>query len=78
MYVNVTEAKEQLYELLGLLADGEENQIVITRKGRPVAKIMDYYAVPSSKRIGIAEGKFTVADDWDKEDHEIAKLFGVM
>ena len=78
MDVSVMQAKERLYELLGMLEDGEENQIVITRKGKPVAKIMDYYAVPSSKRIGIAEGKFTVPDDFDAPDEEIEKMFGVI
>ncbi|MBQ9595232.1 MAG: type II toxin-antitoxin system prevent-host-death family antitoxin [Synergistaceae bacterium] len=46
MDVSVMQAKERLYELLGMLEDGEENQIVITRKGKPVAKIMDYYRDP--------------------------------
>ena len=41
-YVNVMQTKEKLYELLGMLEDGEENQIVITRKGKPVAKIISY------------------------------------
>lgn len=26
-------------------------------------------------RIGVAKGKFTVPDDFDKDDEEIAKLF---
>ena len=66
MDVSVMQAKERLYELLGMLEDGEENQIVITRKGKPVAKIMDYYRDPDpAQRIGIAKGKFTVPDDFD-------------
>ncbi len=32
MNVNTVQAKEKLYELLGLLENGEEDQIVITRK----------------------------------------------
>lgn len=77
MYVNAARAKETLYELLGLLEDGEENQIVITRKGRPVAKITDYYDEPTTVRIGVAKGKFTVPDDFDADNEEIAKLLGV-
>lgn len=79
MDVTVMQAKERLYELLGMLEDGEENQIVITRKGKPVAKIMDYYRDPKpAQRIGIAKGKFTVPDDFDADNEEIAKMFGVI
>ena len=79
MDVSVMQAKERLYELLGMLEDGEENQIVITRKGKPVAKIMDYYRDPApAQRIGIAKGKFTVPDDFDADNEEIAKMFGVI
>ena len=67
MYINVEQAKSQMYELLGKLEDGEENQIVITRKGKPVAKITEYYNEdePLTSRIGVAKGKFTVPDDFD-------------
>ena len=76
MYVNAAHAKEVLYELLGLLGDGEENQIIITRKGQPVAKITEYYDEPETVRTGVAKGKFTVPDDFDADNEEIAKLFG--
>ena len=29
-----------------------------------------------SKRIGIAEGKFTVPDDFDSWDQEVEEMFG--
>ena len=77
MYINVEQAKSQMYELLGKLEDGEENQIVITRKGKPVAKITEYYDEPVTSRIGVAKGKFTVPDDFDDDNEEIAKLFGI-
>lgn len=75
-YVNVMQTKEKLYELLGMLEDGEENQIVITRKGKPVAKIILYTEEPASYRIGAAKGKFIVPDDFDAGNEEIAKMFG--
>ncbi len=84
MNVSVMQAKERLYELLGMLEDGEENQIIITRKGKPVAKIMDYYKDPEpAQRIGIAEGKFTVPDDlfdddFETNNEELAKTLGVI
>ena len=31
--------------------------------------------VQRNDRIGVAKGKFTVPDDFDKDDEEIAKLF---
>ena len=69
-YVNVMQTKEKLYELLGMLEDGEENQIVITRKGKPVAKIISYSEEPASYRVGVAKGKFVVPDDFDTSNNE--------
>lgn len=48
-----------------------------------VVKLIDLFSVlPSKKkapgkRIGAAEGKFTIADDFNSHDEEIAKMFGV-
>ena len=51
-----------------------EEFITIARNGKPVAKIVPYDSAPVSKRIGIAKGKFTVPDDFDAGNEEIAAM----
>lgn len=59
--VGVHEAKTQLSALLERVAAGEE--IVITRRGQPVAKLS---AVTTARReFGIDAGVFTVPEDFD-------------
>jgi len=63
MNVNVYAAKTNLSRLLDRAAKGEE--IVITRNGRPVAKLVS--ALPSRKprKLGTLKGKVRVAKDFD-------------
>ncbi len=76
MQVSVLEAKTKLSGLLKLIESGKEEQIVIARYGKPVAKMVVCNSVPSLKRIGVAKGKFNAPDDLDKYNDEISKLFG--
>lgn len=48
MKVPVTEAKAQLTELVRLAEEGEE--VVLTRHGRPVARLMPVRALPDKAR----------------------------
>ena len=77
MRIEASEVPEKLYEMLGKLEYGEERLYIITRRGEPIAKLVDYYQDPYAKKIGIAEGQFEVPDDFDADNEEIAKLFGV-
>ncbi len=77
MRIEADQVKDKLYEMLGKLEYGEERQYIITRRGEPVAKLVDYYSDPYEKKIGVAQGVFTVPDDFDADNEEIAKLFGV-
>ena len=74
---NVLEAKNDLSGLIRLLEEGEEDRIVIARRGRPVVVMIRYEEPPATKRIGIAEGRRLVADGWDDDDinEGIAGLF---
>ncbi len=65
MRVDYEEFKEKLPELMGKVQYGDEHQIVITKKGLPVAKLVDYYNPPRGVKIGVAKGEFTVPDDFD-------------
>lgn len=42
-----------------------------------IDKFMKPAKVEQSKRIGVAEGKFVVPDDFDACNDEIAEMFGV-
>jgi prevent-host-death family protein len=71
--VSVHEAKTHLSRLLLRVADGEE--IVITRAGKPVAKLVQIE--PKPRRVfGQDEGLFEVPEDFDAPlPDEILALF---
>ncbi|MBQ7577363.1 MAG: type II toxin-antitoxin system Phd/YefM family antitoxin [Synergistaceae bacterium] len=76
IYTNLKEAKERLYEFVMMLEDGDESQIVITRRGEPTAKILRYHTDPSGKRkLGLGKFNFSPANqaEFDALDEEIAK-----
>ena len=75
LQVNVIEAKTDLSRLIRLLESNREDEIRVARNGKPVVKITAIEKKPVSKRIGIAEGKFTMPDDFDADNEHIASLF---
>ena len=78
MRIDIEEAKGKLPELVGKVVFGGENQIVITKRGMPVVKLIDYYNPPRGVKIGTAKGEFSVPDDFDTMmSDEIAEMFGV-
>lgn len=72
MQVSVREAKADLSKFIRLVENKIEDEVRIARNGRPVVKIVLINPVPTSKRIGVAEGKFAVPDDLDAGSEEIA------
>lgn len=60
--VNVLQARSSLSRLVKAIEHGEEREIVITRYGRPAAKLVPVETVPAGQRIGVAKGKFEVLD----------------
>lgn len=67
-------AKTQLSKLLARVEAGEE--ITITRRGKPVAKLVPV-AAPQPRRsiFGLLKGQFPVPDDFNNEDEEFNRLF---
>ena len=51
-----------------------ENDIIVARNGKPVAKLSYISSTPVSKRIGIAKGKFKAPDDFDANNEEIYSM----
>ncbi|OHD25297.1 MAG: prevent-host-death protein [Spirochaetes bacterium GWB1_59_5] len=73
--VNVLQAKTELSRLISLLENKSEDEIVIARNGKPVARIVPWNGKSAENRIGVAKGKFTVPDDFDSMDDMVAALF---
>ena len=61
--VNIYEAKTQLSRLVDKAASGEE--VVISRNGRPVARLVGYAAHRKSRKLGILKGRVRVGRDFD-------------
>jgi prevent-host-death family protein len=59
--INVAEAKEQLSNLLGRVAFGRET-ILITRRGRPMARLVPPDEPPLEKGLGSVHGWLTDDD----------------
>ena len=76
MQVNILEAKTNLSSLVRMVESGQEDMIVIARYGRPVVKITVFNDAPVSKRIGIAKGRLKTPVDLDRDNEEIAAMFG--
>jgi prevent-host-death family protein len=61
--VNVHEAKTHLSRLLARVAAGEE--VVISRAGKPVARLVPAAKRPRRRVPGRDQGKVWIADDFD-------------
>lgn len=71
--VNMLEAKTDLSKLVKLLETKQEDVIYLVRNGTAVVQMTLIPKKPVGKRIGVAEGKFKVPDEfeaWDKEVEE--------
>lgn len=63
MDVNVYAAKTQLSRLLEQVERGEE--VVITRHGKPVARLVPIEARRTPRKLGALRGKIRIAKDFD-------------
>ncbi len=61
--VSISEAKMHLSRLVDRAAAGEE--IVISRRGKPVARLTPLAAGPQTVRFGVLKGRIDVAGDFD-------------
>lgn len=61
--ITLQEAKIQLSRLIEKVAAGEE--IIITKTGKPVAKLVPLHDAPSTRSLGIFNGKLNVPEDFD-------------
>jgi len=72
------EAKTHLSRLIADIEEHREDEIIIARNGRPVARLRttdQADTTGAARRVGVARGVFDVPDDIDAPYGEIAGLF---
>jgi len=74
--VNIHEAKTHLSALLKLVEQGKE--VIIARKGKPIAKLTEFKQKKKKRKLGRLKGKGWIADDFDILPDEIARAFGMI
>ncbi len=73
MEVNIHEAKTHLSRLLQKVSEGEE--VIISRAGVPVARLVAVSQFKPTRPLGIANGEIWMADDFDAPMPEFEALF---
>jgi prevent-host-death family protein len=62
MVTNIHQAKTQLSRLLERALAGEE--VIISRAGKPIAKLLPYAQKKQPRRLGMLKGKIKIARDF--------------
>lgn len=75
---NIHDAKTSLSRIIERVEHGEE--IIISRAGRPVAKVVPLEGKVQRSGRGSLRGKLVLAPDWDSDEvnESIAADFGMM
>ena len=71
--INIHEAKTNLSKLIERTKNGED--VIISKAGKPVAKLVAYKEKQKPRKFGILKGKIWISDDFNDEDPKINKLF---
>ena len=73
--VELSQATSALSRLIDAIEQGREREIIISRDGRPVAKLVSLQTALVERRLGLARGAFEVPETIDARSEEIAKRF---
>ena len=73
--INISVAKAQLSALIEKALSGE--QVIISKAGKPVAKLVCYERSDQSRRPGALKGKIKIAADFDELPQDVAEAFGM-
>ncbi|MFZ4394807.1 MAG: type II toxin-antitoxin system Phd/YefM family antitoxin [Kiritimatiellia bacterium] len=73
--VGLCDAKTHLSRLVETLLSGKEDHVVISRRGIPVVQLTALRERDSSKRIGLARGRFKIPDNIDGANKTGLALF---
>lgn len=73
--VNMLEAKTHLSRLVQSVERGE-GDVIISRNGKPVARLVPHVEKKPFNPIGVAKGRFEpLPNDFDDDKEEIEQLF---
>ncbi|MBV9388894.1 MAG: type II toxin-antitoxin system Phd/YefM family antitoxin [Chroococcidiopsidaceae cyanobacterium CP_BM_ER_R8_30] len=70
---NIHEAKSNLSRLIEMVISGEE--VIISKAGKPVVKLVPYLAETGPRPLGIWQGKVKISKDFDELPPEITAAF---
>ena len=73
--VSMFQAKTSLSKLVEAVECGKENEIIISRHGISVAKLVSIVRHPVQQRIGVAKGRFVVPENIDETNELISRMF---
>lgn len=73
---SLSEVKARLSAIVDQIERGDE--VVITRMGRPVARVIPYTADSAGSRLGFAAGKVRVSEDFDQWDEDESRALGLI
>lgn len=72
----LSEVKARLSAIVDQIERGDE--VIITRMGRPVARVVPYKIGATESRLGFAAGKVRISADFDQWDEEEARALGLV
>jgi len=73
MTIGMRDAKANLSKLVRQIESGSTHEIILTRAGKPVARLVPLSKAPV--KLGVADGKFHIPDDIDVANPEIERMF---
>ncbi len=73
--VNIQAAKTHLSRLVEEAVAGEE--IVLAKAGKPLVRLVPVQKRSTPRKPGAWKGKITIAEDFDKTDEAVLRLFGL-
>jgi len=72
---NISQAKAELSALIEQVLKGGE--VVITRAGKPVARLVPFHGAGGPRRPGSIKGQILIAPDFDSLSGDMAEAFGM-
>lgn len=72
--ITLSDAKARFSEIVERATQGEE--FVVTRMGRPVARVVRYGARLQPRKLGDLAGQIRISEDFDEWPPDVAEAFG--
>ena len=73
--VNIYEAKTNLSKWIERALAGEE--VILAKSNKPLIVLKPYAEPPKFRTPGLLRGQMPIADNFNDEDPEILRLFGI-